>query len=460
MMRSIVDTLGEADVAHVFLHHCTSWVDLGVLRAYAPGYQHFDQRALLLARANDIVCVAGHVEPAYLHFLSRLGLGPNRDRLMELSIRSVDGPEATLTQMILQDEQALEAICNLVSKQRSVVIHPYYASPSEWQLATELQRRLNQSVHVLGGDPATVARVNLKHHIHSKARELGVPVAPGELVELDPGSHDESVDLTPLQEAIERYLPCTGRVIVRATDQRTKRTRLVVTRGDSIEKAFEDPDTRPLSNLYLVQAMFDIVTTPNVQLFVEAGRGAVSWVGLSDQCLDEDLAHRGNVFPSESRLVPDMLRSAYTLARWLQGEGYTGIVGFDFVEYIDPETRTRAYLLAEINARVNEATYPRFLMEHLNAVQAQRKLPPICAFRSAKVSLTATSFAELQDACGRELFDPETGRGAIPYNVGRLPYGRCDVALLGHSRREVEDLYDAFSARCKNPVPALAPMKP
>jgi hypothetical protein len=455
-MNSIVETLGDADVAQIFLHHCTSWVDLGVLRAYAPGYQHFDQRALLLARANDIVCVAGNVEPAYVRFLSRLGLGPSRNRLIPLSARSAEGQEATLTEMILQDEQALETICGLVSKQKSVVIHPYYASPVEWELATELRRRLNQSVHVLGGDPATVARVNLKHHIHLKARELGVPVAPGELVELDSASRDDSVDLTPLRKAIERYLPCTGRVIVRATDQRTKRSRLVVTSGDSVERVFEHPDTRPLSNLYLVQAMFEIVTTPNVQLFVEPGNGTVSWVGLSDQCLDEDLAHKGNVFPSESKLVRDMLRSAYRLARWLQGDGYTGIVGFDFVEYIDPKTRTRKYLLAEINARVNEATYPRFMIEHLNAVQARRKLPPIRAFRSAKMSLRATSFAELQEICGRELFDAETGRGAIPYNIGRLPYGRCDVALLGHSRHEVEDLYEAFSARCKKPVPALS----
>jgi hypothetical protein len=215
--------------------------------------------------------------------------------------------------------------------------------------------------------------------------------------------------------------------------------------GDSIEGAFGNPERRPLSNVYLVQAKFDILTTPNVQFFVEPGCGGISCVRVTDQCLDKDLGHKGNVFPSRSALVPEMLRSARMLAQWLQTEGYSGLVGFDFVEYVHPDTGSREHLLAEINARVNEATYPSFLIEHLNAAQARRGQPLIHAFRSAKVCPKVRSFAELRKRCGQLLFNPKTGRGAIPYNIGRLSYGRCDVALFGSSRDEVEDLYEVYS---------------
>jgi hypothetical protein len=191
--------------------------------------------------------------------------------------------------------------------------------------------------------------------------------------------------------------------------------------------------------------MFDILSTPNVQLFVKPGNGGISSVSVTDQCLDKDLAHRGNVFPSESWQESDMLRSAHTLAQWLQREGFSGLVGFDFVEYVHPSTGRREHLLAEINARVNEATYPSFIMEHLNAFQVRHGGPVIQAFRSAKLCPKFRSFTELQVACDPILFNPDTGRGAIPYNIGRLPYGRCDVAVFGQSRREVEDLYKVFS---------------
>ncbi len=442
---SIVDTLGGSDVTHIFTHHVTSAFNLGVLKAYAPGYQHIDQRALLPARPSDVVCIVGEVDRAYLQLLSRLELGPKRDHLIELCVRSGDEVDVPLARLLMRNTKVLDKICRLVPENNTVVLNPYYASSWEWQFAAEIQQRLGKPVHVLGGKPDIIEVANLKHYVHDKSQELGVPVAPGEIIELHLTSDEIPVDLTPLKKAIGRHIHHSGQVIVRATDLRTKLTRLVVRDGDSLEEAFQNPERRPLSNVYLVQAMFDILFTPNVQLFVKPGRDGISCISVTDQCLDKDLVHWGNVFPSESMLVPDMLRSAHILARWLQRQAYTGLVGFDFVEYMHPETGRREHLLAEINARVNEATYPSFLIEHLNAFQVRHGRPVIQAFRSAKLCPRFRSFAELEGACDQILFNPDTGRGAIPYNIGRLPYGRCDVAVFGQSRREVEDLHEVFS---------------
>lgn len=441
----ITGTLGGSGVTHIFAHHCTSCVRKTVLEAYAPGYQHVDQRALLLARPDDVVCVVGAVDPAYLEFLSSLGLGPQPDHLIELSVGG-GKTDITLPCLLMRDSKALTRICDLLPTTNSIVLNPYYASAVELELATVLQRLVGKPIHVLGGNPGIVESANLKHFVHGKALELHIPVAPGDIVELPLDSDGNPVDPTILQQAIDRYLPYTGRVIVRATDQRTKLTRFVVGRdGEDLEEVLRHAERRPLSTVYLVQVMFDIVTTPNVQMFIEPAGGAISCVSVTEQCLDHDLAHKGNLSPAETVTLPEMLRSARTLAQWLESEGYTGLVGFDFVEYIHPETGTREHFLAEINARANEATYPSFLIEHLNAAQASRGQPSIQAFRSAKVSCKARSFAELREACGHHFFNPEIGRGVIPYNIGRVPYGRCDVAMLGASRQEVEALYEACS---------------
>jgi len=151
------------------------------------------------------------------------------------------------------------------------------------------------------------------------------------------------------------------------------------------------------------------------------------------------------VYPSNAKTLTDMICSARKLARWLQTGGFTGLAGFDFVEYVHPETGKHEHIFVEMNARVNGATYPVFLMERLNALQAVRSSPLIEAFLSAKTTTKATSFSELQEMYSRLFFDPCTGRGIIPYNTGRLAKGMCDLVFLGSSRQDVEDMYQRFS---------------
>src|SRR5205085_2132164 len=95
--------------------------------------------------------------------------------------------------------------------------------------------------------------------------------------------------------------------------------------------------------------------------------------------------------------------------------------------------------------RVNGATYPVFLIERLNALQALHSTPLIESFLSAKAATKATSFSELQAMHGRLFFDPTRGRGIIPYNTGQLANGKCDFVFAGSSRQEVEEMYRNFS---------------
>jgi hypothetical protein len=332
------------------------------------------------------------------------------------------------------------------------VLNPYLASSDEFELAAALKEVLEKPVHVLGGNPDIVARGNLKHLAYTKACEFRIPMASGESVELHTLSDSNSLDVTPLLKAITRYVSHTGRVIVRGTyGAAGSGTFVAEGASEDIERKLRAFVKRQVHHIYLVQVMFDIVATPNVLMFVGPDTGAIWCVGVTDQLVDKNLAHKGNVLPSNAETLADIIRSARKLTRWLATGGFTGLVGFDFVEYVHLETGKHEHIFVEMNARVNAATYPLFLIEHLNALQGDRSRPLVEAFLSTKITTKATSFSELQEMYRRLFFNPCTGQGIIPYNTGRLADGLCDLVFLGCSRRDVEDMYQRFSGTHAQP---------
>ena len=451
-ITSILRTIEDTEVPHIFTHHITTSIHKAALERGLPGYKHFDQRAMILARPDDIVCIAGHIDQRYVHYLSSLGLGPKGDRIIELDAESGDDPDKTLASMLLSSPKLLRTIRELIPDRNRVVLNPYLASSAEFDLGAALEDVLGKQVLVLGGNADIVARANLKHLTHAKARDLAIPMAPGEIVELNEHSDSGPLDVTPLLKAIARYVSHTGRVIVRGTHGvGGSGTFIAEGPSEDIARKLKTFVAQQIHHIYLVQVMFDIVTTPNVQMFVEPDTGAIWCVGATDQRVDKNFEHKGNVYPSNAKTLADMICSARKLTCWLQTGGFTGLAGFDFVEYVHPETGEHEHIFVEMNARVNGATYPVFLTERLNALQAGCSSPLIKAFLSAKTTTKATTFSELQDMHSRFFFDPCTGRGIIPYNTGRLANGMCDLVFLGSSRQDVEDMYQRFSGAHTKP---------
>jgi hypothetical protein len=168
-------------------------------------------------------------------------------------------------------------------------------------------------------------------------------------------------------------------------------------------------------------------------------------VGVSDQLLSAGLAHRGNVYPSRARTLGDMVAGAITLSRWLARGGYSGFLGFDFVEFADPGGAP-CWVLAELNPRFNGASQPVAMLERLNRVNRAAGRPEIAAFAAGVVPTSARSFAELERLLGPALFDPATGRGAVPFHTAGLRDGSCGVTVFGPSRDEAEQTLTELTA--------------
>jgi hypothetical protein len=144
-----------------------------------------------------------------------------------------------------------------------------------------------------------------------------------------------------------------------------------------------------------------------------------------------------------------MLDWSGRLARSLQAEGYTGMLGLDFVEYADPATGQSRALLAEIHPRVDGATYPLAILQRLNAAQREAGGPESAAFVSGTLELRPATFAAFRRAAEPFLYAPATGRGMVPYHVSRLGEGRCGVVVLGPSRDDVLRFYGELQTWCR-----------
>jgi hypothetical protein len=126
-----------------------------------------------------------------------------------------------------------------------------------------------------------------------------------------------------------------------------------------------------------------------------------------------------------------MIRWSGILARWLRDGGYAGLVGFDFVEYTNEQGRSKA-LLAELNPRVNGATYPLCLSERL-------RIAP--AFVSGCIRTGVGTFADLKHDLNDLLLAPGRQNGLVPYATGCLQYGRCSMIAFGSTADEATELF-------------------
>jgi hypothetical protein len=420
------------NVKRVFVHDVTSCGRVEILKQVIPAIAGYDERALLMAGADDVVCVLQRPEKSYLRFLAELGVGPEPENIIAANEmeRSIEG--CALSEILCRP-QALGVLCRRLEAAEAVCLSPFIATAREFTLAAALAETIGRQVEVLGGCARTVERANQKHHVREKAVALGIRVAPGKIVELELGSDGRPVDLDVLRVAIEQQRDWTGRVIVRGSrGQSASATFVVEANAESLRATLKKLEGRSDNRYYLVEAMMPFSISPNVQINVDACNGRISCTGVTDQVLDAQLVHRGNMSPSRARTSERMIADAVQLATWMRDEGFTGPAGFDFCEIKDSASGKATPMLAELNARVNGATYP---------VMLSKRLGGSTAFVARTVKTSACSFGELRRRVADLLFEPGGSTGVVPYNLACLRYGTVSLAAFAPARTEAEELF-------------------
>ncbi|MGH7499092.1 MAG: hypothetical protein ACREL3_09615 [Gemmatimonadales bacterium] len=417
---------------------------------FVHSVERASERALVLARPQDIVCVSDEVEPAYLSYLAELGLGPAPDRVVPMSRFGDRSPGRALWARLAENTEALRAVGSLVREGGPSRLHPFIASRGSFALAAALEIAADTEVRVAGGDPAIVEYADQKHNIRERAIALGIPVADGEVVELAVAGGRRKRDYDALRHAVERRLAQTGRVLVRGSHGTGgSATHIVGTGGTDVHGLVRNLSDHVENRVYLVETMVAATVSPNVQLHISPAGGPITCVGVTDQRWERRLVNGGNLFPSASHLTAAMVEWSYRMAGWLQEAAYSGLLGLDFVEYADPGTGELRAFLAEVNPRVAGDTYPLALFERLNAAQRRAGRPESGAFVSGTIETRPRRFAEFHRAADHLFYSPATGCGVVPHHVGSLGRGKCGVVVFGPTRDAVLRSYGELQSWCR-----------
>lgn len=448
-MSSLLERLEDGVPSQLFVHCATPAGPSPEPGEGARGVERYAERALVLARSQDVVCVAGEVDPNYLAYLGELGLGPRPEHVVSAS-RYGSGTGRALWARLAGNTAALRALGNLVRRTGISQIQPLVASQGQFALAAALEVAADTEVKVAGGDPRLVEYVGQRDQVRTKAMELGIPVADGEVVELPVTEGRRRGDYNRLRAAVERHLGSTGQVIIRGSlGSAGSSTYIVGNGGEDVDGVIRRLIRHPHNRTYLVEMMVAATVSPNILLHVQPRGGAITCVGVTDQRWERVLVHGGNVFPSISRTSEAMVGWARRLAAWLQHEGYAGLLGLDFVEHPDPLTGEPRAFLAGVSPRVGGATYPLAVLERLNAVQRRGGHPESGAFVSGTIGTRHRSFVQLRAALEPALYASTTGQGAVLHDVGLLREGKCGVTVLGASRNDVLRAYGELQTRCR-----------
>jgi hypothetical protein len=404
-----------------------------------PGLHRRPERGLILAGPQDVVCLNEAADPEYLAFLGSMGIGPPPEGIVVARPDGAGADGRTLPERLLAHGPGLATVAELLRSHARAVLFPHFSSPAEHALARALSETSGTPVDVLGADPAVALRLYQKHLVKARAAALGVPVAPGQAVELGRAAQK---GFDALRRAAEDMSRDSGRAIIRGTSGSSgSATFLTSANPEDIARTVDAVRDRGDDEVYLVDRFLDVTVSPNVQVFVAGPTAPVSCVSIADQRLSPALGYRGNAFPSLASRLTDLTAASLDLGEWLAQEGFTGLAGFDFIEH--RQFGATAWCLAELNPRVNGVTYPSVVMERLNAERAQSH-PRIGGFVSAELQVERQSFARFRDRFSRMLFDPARGRGLFPYYVGCLEAGHLSAAFFGGTRAEAAALHDEF----------------
>lgn len=426
----------------VFVHSPSEAPDARTVTTRMPEFECLGERALLLARPGDVVCVAQPVDPAYLEFLGSLSIGPRAEDVL-----TVPGvvPGAGLSERLLADPSALDRLAGRLAGSGPVALSPFFTTPAAEGLARALGTRLGRPVRALAGPSGLVRRLHDKRFARRLARRLGIPIAPGEAVRVGRGGA-AGADLSALRAAVLRRSRETGRAIVRGSSGASGSSTFV-TDASGIEATLDAIAARTDNAVYVVEPFFAAAVSPNVAFTVDPESGDVR-AAATDQVLDDALVYRGSVHPSRARRLPEMLADARALAGWMRDRGFTGYGGVDFVERAgDPAGP--GYFLTEINPRINGASYPLALLARLRRRTTARGGPPPRAFRTGGLALDARDFEPVGRLAGSLLFDLARGEGVVPLAVAGLAFGKLGLASFAATRERAEEIFGEVVRRAR-----------
>ncbi len=436
--------LQQSGVRQLLVHDTSTMDNPGYLGPFTYSQHLFAERALWVANPQDMVMLAKPVEDAYLAFVRNLGCGPELAPIVAPNDQCFDKdiPSSAhgLTKRLLDDHTWLEQLRPWINAgHQPLHLSTFCATDASLKLAHLLEQTFDCVLHH-PGDPQTTTQANKKCFVKNKIRHIRELAMPGEVIAVKPNSTTES---DKLWRVVEKYLPQTGRAIIRASFSSGGQGNIIVDKTDK-ENLREWLTTQTPGN-FLVESYLRFNNTPNVQYWIDA-HGHPQHLLTTDQRMN-DATYGGNRYPARTRHHAQIDRSGLKMAQWLARRGVRGIIGLDYVETTDDNGQPHMQFV-EVNARYNGSTYPTAIWFRTNHIRHQSGLAPLKYWQSFRsVPTRYPSFTQALPHIEDLLYQHNKEAGVIPYWTGAMPFGLVSCISMGSDPEQVKSLEDEFKQR-------------
>jgi len=402
-----------------------------------PGVEEYQHRARVRAGDGDLFAAVTPPSPGFEEYCrDRLGLGSPE------FVSASPGELGYEVARSCSEGPAFDRIVERARRAGGLVVHPYMAIESVWELARRVSESAGVGVQVIGPPPPVLWIANDKSLFSQVVRRV---LSEEWLVETHT-SNDPTAMAEHLRKLAERH--STGGL---------KRTRCASAMGNAVYdlgviaamkpeeivgevRKFLERTEWAMDEEVLVVAWEQTDDSPSTQLWLPpAGAGRPVVEGVYEQLLEgEEKIFLGSRPSRLPRRINEMLvEASVPVAAALQEMGYVGRCSFDFILIEDGADRVRPKF-TECNGRWGGTSTPMRLLDRLGRVPR----PPYRAQDFMHHDLVGVGFPEILERVGDALYDPATGAGHfIFYNVGPLARnGKFDVIAIGRTIDEAEIL--------------------
>ena len=409
---TFVDLLGSPIV---FLHEINTLPNFSKIISQVDGIEKYD-RAISIARPNDVVLTKSQPEKTYLNWLRSVNLGT--DKIIVLNGNS----EETLPERVLNNGTKYK-----IESYMQTGESPYFGGLLEQKVSTYLNLEMYSQ-------PQVVSKYDSKINFKILCRKIGVPVIDEDIFIIK-SKHDQTY--LDLVEVVKKKLVETGKVILRGEYGASASTTYVLDNLDG-EILQELITSSKIGDRYMVESFYKTKSDPSSVWFISKN-SKIFHIKTSNQILDEETSHMGNEFPVQFD-EQQIIEHSYLIARQFMSEGYIGPFGLDYIETND------GFFAAECNPRVTGSMYPWELVNRLENMNHT----PIYAARSENFHMPrkGMTFSDLKKLWEPYLYDGQQTNGVlIPFNVGPISNGKISVLGTGSSKKEVASLINEARSR-------------
>ncbi|MCK4849625.1 MAG: ATP-grasp domain-containing protein, partial [Candidatus Heimdallarchaeota archaeon] len=333
---SFVDLLGSPIV---FLHEINTLPNFSKIISQVEGIEKYD-RAISIARPDDVILTKTQPEKAYLNWLRNVSLGTDKIIVLNGSSRE------TLPERVLNNGTKYKIQSYIADGKKPAILSPYFGGFLEQKVSSFLNLEMYSQ-------PQIVRKFDSKINFKNICRKIGVPVIDEDIFTINSKSNQT---LFTLVEVVKKKLVETGKVILRGEYGASASTTYVL--NDPTSPLLQELISHSnIGDRYMVESFQHTKSDPSSVWFITKNR-RIFHLKTSNQILDEETSHMGNEFPVnfDERQIKKL---SYKIAKQFAREGYIGPFGLDYIETKD------GFFAVECNPRVTGSIYPWELVTRL-----------------------------------------------------------------------------------------------